>query len=128
MPIYKVLSIGCDLVFSDDELWESLQEALNELAIADWEIQHIPGVSLPDSNRYASKDIVASAVLINRTRSSKDELGRKFTKLKGEIFSAENQLNAIPPPNEFESLRIRMLIGDLEKKADRLQLQLEAVG
>lgn len=128
MPIYKILNICSDLVVSGDEHWDSLADALNELASAHWELQHLLGVALPESRKLAAVDWVASAVLVNRIGSMRDDLERQIAKLHTETLTAEKRRDALPPTGDIRRFTVGQDIEELGKKVERLRQQQENAG
>lgn len=121
MAIYKVLSIGQELVVGGDERWDSLADALNELATAGWDLEHLVGVSLPQPERFASETWIASAVLVNRSRSAREDLERQIEKLKNRIAAVEQRRDTIPEDEKIKRFSVTQDIEELSKRLELLQ-------
>ncbi|MGH9339079.1 MAG: hypothetical protein ACRD1R_05715, partial [Acidobacteriota bacterium] len=93
-------------------------EALNELAAADWELQHLVPLSLPETDKFAAEKWIATGVLVNRSLGKDEDIQRQREKLKTEIGAAQRRRDAIP---EVEAIKRTIARQDIEALTERLE-------
>ena len=121
MPIYKILQFDnrrtSDLEgmvegrfhgLNEWERWGSLEEALNELAQAGWEIDETIYGPVPGGDHQGDSWIVA-LVLINKTSDMNREVERQIRIVERNMEIAKNETNC-PNKNDIEKISAKQYL------------------
>lgn len=83
------------VVTSDNESWNSLEDALNELGEAGWEIA-TPVYGPVPGREHQGDNWLEALILVNKSASASDDLDRRIAKVKEIIAEAERDLKTNP--------------------------------
>ena len=122
MTIYKVLSIAESLVLNGEEKWFSLDEALNELAEAKWELEEVLEISMPQKEKWASEKWIGTVIMVNRTLGKQGEIERQINKVANQIQEVEGKLKDIPDAQTIKRTTCEQEIRELSKRREQLHL------
>jgi len=117
VPRYKILRLDDrrsgplkGIVRSDNESWNSLEEALNELGETGWEIA-IPVYGPVPGREHQGDNWLEAIILFNKVHSASDDLDRRIAKVKEIIAEAEQDMASNPedsPKNRAAKSQIQM--------------------
>jgi len=122
VTIYKVLSIAESLVLNGEEKWFSLDEALNELAEAKWELEEVLEISMPQKEKWASEKWIGTVIMVNRTLGKQGEIERQINKVANQIQEVEGKLKDIPDAQTIKRTTCEQEIRELSKRREQLHL------
>jgi hypothetical protein len=102
VPQYKILRLDDrrthplqGIVRSSNETWNSLEEALNELGAAGWEI-NLPVYGPVPGREHQGDSWMEALILLNKVGSASDDLDRRIAKVKEVIAEAKYDLENMP--------------------------------
>jgi len=108
-------------VWSNNETWNSLEDALNELGAAGWEINLPVYGPVPGGRDHQGDSWMEALILENKICTASDDLDRRIAKVKEIIEEAKHDLENTPegsPKYLSAKSQIQMSSKYLEKLLD----------